>query len=416
MRLWVSGIGCVLMYVVAASADNWPAWRGPHGDGQCNEQKVPLKWNASQNVRWKVGLPSEGNASPIVWKDRVFVTSALEAKGHQRALLCFARKDGKLLWKQSIEYKEDEPTHKNNPYCSATPVTDGERIVVSFGSAGLYCFDFAGNQQWHYDTGKQFHIYGNGSSPILAGDLCILWCGPGERQFLVALNKKTGKIAWRHDEPGGEIGDLMAETWIGSWSSPIIVHVDNHDELIQCMPYKVRGFDPQTGRELWSCGGLDKQVYASPVSTADGVVVILSGFSGPALAVKAGGKGDVTMSHRLWLQSKWTLQWLGSPVLVGDYGYIFGVQQGALCFDVNTGKVMWKERVGSAWNSAVAAAGRLYVVTGDSGDCQVIAAAPKFEVLAVNRLGENVFASVAISDGELFVRSDRHLWCIGEER
>jgi outer membrane protein assembly factor BamB len=381
MQPWLCGLGYILL-LTSAAEDNWPGWRGPFGDGRSTEKNAPLTWNRTENVRWKAALPQPGNSSPIVWADRIFLTCALDAKGQQRALLCFARKDGQLLWKKAIDYKDDEPTHQTNPSCSATPVTDGERIIASFGSAGLFCFDFMGNQQWHYDTGKQFHIYGNGSSPILVGDLCILWCGPGERQFLVAVDKRTGKKIWQHDEPGGEIGDKTAVTWTGSWSSPILVHVDGHDELIQCKPYKVRAFDPKTGRERWFCAGLDKQVYATPVCSNDGVLIILSGFHGPSLGVKAGGMGDVTQTHRLWINTKWTPAWLGSPVIVGDHAYIVGAQHGAMCFEVKTGKLVWNERLNNTWSSAVAAAERLYVIT-ESGDCHVIAAKPKFQELAV---------------------------------
>ena len=287
---------------------------------------VPLKGSRDENVRWKVALPQGGNSSPVVVGEHVFVTCVLDSKGHKRALLCFARKDGQLLWKQETTYEDNEPTHETNPYCSATPVTDGERVIASFGSAGLVCYDFTGKQQWRCDTGKQYHIFGNASSPIIHGNLCFLWCGPGNRQCVVAIDKVSGKKVWQHDEPGGDIGDKTAETWIGSWSTPIIVHVDGHDELVLCVPHKVRAFDPSSGRELWSCDGLDKQVYASPVCSADGIVVALSGFTGPSLAVKAGGKGDVTKTHRLWHAAKGMPEHVGSPVLIGRFWFSCGHQ------------------------------------------------------------------------------------------
>jgi outer membrane protein assembly factor BamB len=256
-----------LLFTGVAIADNWPRWRGPRGDGHCAEENVPLKWSKADNVRWKVALPQGGNSSPIVWGDRIFITQALDAKGHRRAVLCLARKDGELLWQKETEYKENEPTHNTNPACSATPVTDGERVIASLGSAGLVCYDFDGKEQWRYDTGKQYHIWGNASSPILHGELCILWCGPGERQFLLAVDKKTGQKVWQHDEPGGDSGAKGGKAaWIGSWSTPIIVRVDGRDELILCVPQKVKGFDPKTGSELWSCDGLGKLVYTSPIA------------------------------------------------------------------------------------------------------------------------------------------------------
>ncbi len=401
--------------VGVAHADNWPGWRGPHGDGRCDEQSVPVKWSRTENVRWKAALPHAGNSSPVVWGDRIFVTCVLDAKGHKRAVLCFARKDGQLVWQRETEYKDNEPTHETNPYCSATPVTDGERVVASFGSAGLVCYDFQGKELWRYETGKQYHIFGNASSPILHGGLCILWCGPGERQFLVAVDKRTGKKVWQQDEPGGKAGEKTSETWIGSWSTPLIVRIDGHDELIVCVPHKVKAFDPDTGRELWWVDGLDKQFYSSPVCSSDGVVVVLSGFRGPDLAVKPGGKQDVTKTNVSWLSTKGILPRIGSPVIVGEYCYLLGMEEVAMCFEVKTGKRMWKERLpGMSWSSMVAAGGRLYVAN-DDGDCYVLAAQPKFEQIAVNRLEEQVLSSIAISDGDLFVRSYRHLWCIAKK-
>jgi outer membrane protein assembly factor BamB len=340
----------------------------------------------------------------------------LDKQGHKRALLCFARKDGKLLWQQETKYEDNEPTHETNPYCSATPVTDGERVIASHGSAGLVCYDFKGKEQWRYATGKQYHIFGNASSPILHGDLCILWCGPGKRQFLVAVDKKTGRRIWQHDEPGGDPGDPKSVTWIGSWSTPIVVRVNGHDELILAVPFKVRGLNPNTGRELWWCDGLDRQLYASPVSSPDGIVVLLSGFNGPDLAVRAGGTGDVTNSHRLWYQDKRMPERVGSPVVVGDHCFLASTKGFAACFELKTGKQVWNERlVGDSWSSITAAGGRLYVPTRE-GTCHVLAATSKFEQLAVNKLDEQVLSSIAISDGDLFIRSYRNLWCIAEKK
>ena len=404
-----------LVLTATAPADNWPAWRGPRGDGHCAEQNLPLTWSKTENVRWKVKLPGPGNSTPIIWGDRIFLTQALDPKGHRRALMCLSRRDGKPLWQKETEYKEDEPTHKTNPFCSASPVTDGQRVYVSHGTAGLFCYDFDGNEQWHYDLGKLWHIWGTASSPILYGDLCILWCGPGERQLLLAVDKKTGQKVWQHDEPGGNFGSKNTE-WRGSWSTPLIVRVDGHDELVLGVPEKVKGFDPKTGKELWSCAGLGKLVYTSPVSSADGVVVVLAGYGGAAVAVKAGGTGDVTKTHRLWQQTKGIPQRVGSPVIVGEHCYLLNEDETAICFEVNTGKLVWKERLpGQSWSSMVAAGDRLYV-TNQPGDCYVLKAAPKFERLATNSLGERVLSSPAISEGIILIRSYQHLWCIAEQK
>ncbi len=327
-------------------------------------------------------------------------------------MLCFRRSDGHLLWRRDTVYPAKESTHPTNPFCSASPVTDGERVVVSHGSAGLVCYDFDGKELWRRDLGKLEHIWGNASSPVLYRQLAILWCGPGERQFLLAVDKATGKTVWEHQEPGGDYG--QGGNWVGSWATPLIARVGEHDELILGAPGKVKAFDPATGKERWSCAGLSKLIYTSPVVSADGVVVAMSGFHGPALAVRAGGQGDVTTTHRLWHQPERQPQRIGSPVVVGAHAYILNENGLAQCLEVATGKDLWgKERVsGSSWGSMVAAAGRLYV-TNLAGETLVFKASPQFELLARNPLGERVLASVVIADGETFIRSYKHLWCIG---
>jgi outer membrane protein assembly factor BamB len=410
-----------------ASADNWPAWRGSHGDGHSTETKLPLQWSATQNVRWKVPLPDEGNSSPIVWGDRVFITQASDkaswppkpaaggpASANKRSIMCFERATGKLLWQRDTMYPEKESTHPTNPFCSASPVTDGERVIVSHGSAGLMCYDFSGKELWRHDLGKLEHIWGNASSPILHGNLAILWCGPGDRQFLLAVDKTNGQTVWQYDVPGGKSG--QGGEWIGSWCTPLLTRVDGHDELILAAPRVVKGLDPRSGTELWSCTGLGDLVYASPVCSGDGIVVAMSGFGGPALAVRAGGKGDVTKTHRLWHHAQKNDQRVGSPVLVGEHVYLLNATGIAQCFELKTGKDLWnKQRVGGqSWSSIVAASGRLYVGS-HGGDVFVLDASPKFKLLATNALGtkEKVLSSLAAADGELFIRAYRHLWCIG---
>jgi outer membrane protein assembly factor BamB len=406
---------CVVLFSCAAAlpADNWPAWRGPHGDGHSAAKAPPLKWSGTENVRWKTPLPGPGNSSPIVWKDRVFLTQALD-QGQRRAVLCLNRANGKLLWQHETRYTKKESTHETNPYCSASPVTDSERVIASHGSAGLVCYDFDGKELWRKDVGKLEHIWGNASSPILYGDLAILWCGPGERQFLLAVQKTSGATVWKHDEPGGKSGAAGPKEWLGSWCTPLIARVGNHDELILSVPKKVKGFDPKTGKQLWSCGGLGELVYASPVCSADGIVVAVSGYYGPGLGVRAGGTGEVTDTRRLWHHQQRPPQRIGSPVLVGGHAYLLNESGLAQCFDVKTGEDLWKkERVsGETWSSPVHAAGRLYVPTMN-GDTLVLSASPKYELLARNKLGERVLSSLAMAGDEIFIRTYEHLWCIG---
>ena len=188
---------------------NWPGWRGAEGTGVTSEKNLPEKWSVKENVKWRVDLPERSNSSPIVWGDKVFVTQALSGE-KKRTLMCFNRADGKQLWQSGVAYPDNEQTQRDNPYCSATPVTDGERVIVSFGSAGLYCYDFAGKEVWHRDFGKMNHIFGNGSSPMLAGNACVLNFGPDEKARLIAVDKTTGKTIWEVEPPKIEPAELAA--------------------------------------------------------------------------------------------------------------------------------------------------------------------------------------------------------------
>jgi outer membrane protein assembly factor BamB len=404
----------LLALVATLSADDWPAWRGPRGDGNAAAKVPPLKWSRTENVRWKTPLPGPCNSSPVVCKDRVFLTQATD-KGKRRSVLCIDRTDGKILWQRDTPFTGSESTHETNPYCSATPATDGECVIASLGSAGMVCYDLAGKERWRKDLGKLEHIWGNASSPILYGDLAILWCGPGERQFLLAVKKATGETVWQHDEPGGQSGkDGGPRNWRGSFSTPIVARIDGHDELILCVPEKVKGFDPASGKELWSCAGMGKLVYATPVCSADGIVVAVSGFYGPALAVRAGGKGDVTATRRLWHHTQRHPQRIGSPVLIDERVYPVNESGVGQCLDLKSGKDLWeKPRIGGeSWSSWVHVGGRLYLCD-KTGDTVVLSDGPKYEQLARNSLGEEVRASPAVADGEIFLRTYEHLWCIG---
>ncbi len=417
----------LVLCVAVARADNWPNWRGPANQGHTAETNLPLKWDTKTNVRWRVPLPDAGNSTPVVWGDKVFVTQATDktawppkpanggpASAETRLLLCFARADGKELWRATAKYKDLEATHPTSPFCSASPATDGERVYVSHGSAGLYCYDMAGKEVWRHDCGKMEHIWGNATSPILYRDLCILWVGPGENQKLVAVEKKTGKPVWTHTEPGGVSGLGETKAWVGSWSTPIVVTVGDRDELVLSVPDKLKGFDPATGKELWSCGGLGKLVYTSPLSGKDGVIVAMSGYGGPSLAVKAGGTGDVT-AKRLWHNPKANPQRIGTGAIVGEHLYILNDTGIMTCMEVTTGKEVWSERLGSTWSSVLVAGDRLYV-PDKQGTTHVVKAGPKFEPLATNRLGEGMYASLAASDGDVFVRTFKALWCISERK
>ncbi len=437
-------LAAALLLVVCATngrAAGWPAWRGPAGNGICREEALPLRWSPKENIRWRVPLPGPGNSTPIVWGNRVFITQAIE-KDNRRAVICFDRRDGKLLWQSGPTWTERDATHPSNPHCSSSPVTDGRRVVAWFGSAGVYCFDFRGRELWRKDLGQQSHQWGYASSPILYRNLCILNFGPGKRSFLVALDKRTGRTVWERALPsleadakwedfGGdakqakEVGARQVSDIAGSFATPLIVRVPGGDEVVLAYPLRLLAFAPATGEPLWTCDGLNIGAYSSPFSGDGLVAVAADGFTNTLMAVRPGGRGDVSLTHRLWCkfpaESK---ACIGSGVIGQGRLYQVTYMGFAQCFEARTGQSLWEERLtgtgarNSSWSSPVLAEDRLYV-PNQNGDVFVLRASPKFECLATNSIGsEPMNASPAISGGSIYLRTDRHLWCIanGKDR
>ncbi len=418
----------ILVAFLALSAPalpaNWPNWRGgTDGSGVTTEDKLPLHWSATKNVRWKVPLPERGNSTPVVWGDRIFVTQAIE-KEKRRTLMCFAKADGKLLWTKAVTYDAPEGTHPTNSYCSASPSTDGKRVVVCHGSAGVFCYDLEGTELWRRDLGKQEFEWGNASSPVLHGDRVFLYFGPGKGARLLALDAATGRDVWsfaagKVDVTGRTDGFRGGEPGvICTYATPIVVNAGGREELLMPFPRFLRAFDPATGRELWNCDGLNPLVYCSPIF-GEGIVVAMGGFFGTTIAVPAGGSGDVT-AKRLW-QTMRTKNRLGSGVIHGGHVYIFDTDGFAECLELKTGKTVYIERVtaagpkGDSWSSMTLHGDRIYILN-QSGDCHVLRAAPKFEKLTTNAIGSELTnASLAVSGGCFFIRTHEHLWCIGEK-
>jgi len=408
--------------VLPALGEHWPEWRGGEaGSGVTHETDLPLHWSATENVRWKVPLPERGNSTPVVWGERVFITQAV---GEERLVICFDRKDGRELWRGGAASGDPEPASLSNPPCSSSPATDGERVAAWFGSAGLYCFDVEGKELWRLDTGQLDHPRGSASSPVLHKNLCILQVSPGPRSYLLAVDKRTGKEAWRVELPPGEASKDRTDSFagrehaeVGSWSTPIIVHIDGRDELILTLPGMVRAFAPETGKEIWRCGGLSPIIYPSAVYGEETVVAV-SGYGGSELAVHAGGAGDVTETNRLWMHPR-TKQRRGSGVISGGHFFILSTPGIAQCLDLKTGEQVWEARLrgsspqSTSWSSMVLSGDRIYVLN-QAGDTFVIRAGPQFEKLAMSSIGDGLTnASLAVSEGELFIRTHKHLWCIG---
>ncbi|MBL9117853.1 MAG: PQQ-binding-like beta-propeller repeat protein [Verrucomicrobiaceae bacterium] len=408
---------CVIPFVLlvaAAHAGNWPAWRGPNRDGTCDETGLPTKWSATDNVLWKVALPGPGNSTPVIWEDKIFVTQATN-QGKRRELICFDKKSGSELWKQGTDYRDDEPTHGTNPHCAASPAVDGKRVIVSFASAGVFAYDLGGKKLWSKDLGPQKHIWGNGASPVLVGNTVYLNHGPSnDNTKLVALDVDTGEVKWSNSEP--KRPTKGSPDFYGSWSDPLPLVIDGKSQLFMSWPFRVCAINPEDGRELWTCEGLNALVYTSPIYS-EGIVVGMGGYSGMALGVRTGGKGDVTNSHRLWHTPK-NPQRIASGVIHEGHVYIHNDPGIVQCIELNTGKQVWSERLkgqgasGQNWSSVVLSEGKCYTAN-QGGDCFVFKASPKFELLATNPLGEKVIASIAVSDQKLFIRGHRHLFCIG---
>lgn len=409
-------VGSVPSLLMAA---DWPAFRGENGLGIAAEGEYPTEWSSSQNIRWRVPLPGPDNGSPIVVGGKVLVLSA-QNEGRERSTLCFDRSTGKLLWQQKVEFDKVEATHQTNPYCPETPVSDGETVFVWHRSAGMHAYDLEGNRRWTRELGEFHHIWGGGSSPVLYRNLVIQLCGPGERTFLIALNKETGETVWQSEtEPGGSAGEQGR--YVGSWATPVITQIDGEDRLLCPFPTRLAIVDPATGKELASCVGLAREksdlCYTSPM-VGDGHAVILGGFQGPGFGLKLGGAGDITDSHRLWrTRDDGNPQRIGSGVILDGYLYQANADgPGSIeCLDIHTGEQQWKlprSENGAHWGSVVFANGLLYA-TGQRGTTTVFKPNPQqFEPVSINRLGEQTNSTPAFSNGEIFLRTWEALYCI----
>lgn len=398
---------------------DWPGFRGPGGLGISSQRGLPIVWSVSKNVVWKTRLPGPGTSSPITWNDHIFLTCysgyglAKEPAGDlanlKRHLLCFDRTSGKLLWNQEVPAQLPEVKYESfiteHGYASSTPVTDGERVYVFFGRSGVLAFDFQGKQLWRTEVGKYLNAWGSAASPILFRNLVIV-NATVESTALVALDKATGTQVWRVPK----LGDC--------WSTPALVDLaDGTQELILSTQEKLLGFNPVTGARLWECEGPGSGAASSSPIARHGIIYSMgAGTDGAAImALKAGGRGDVTKTHILWKQKKAGANHT-SPVLVGERLYWLSGQ--FWCIRADTGAIVFRERLYQSrgeYVSAVAGDGKIFAFTRRDG-AFVLAAKDTFEQLAHNDLGDDsIFnASPAISHGHLLVRSNAFLYCLGE--
>jgi outer membrane protein assembly factor BamB len=387
------------------AARYWPRWRGPSGQGHVTGTGYPDKWSGTENVLWKVPVPGSGNSSPIVWGDRIFVTTARE-NGRQVSLLAYRRSDGVQLWETFAPEGRTERVHNKNGHASATASTDGKLIYVSFGSRGLMAFDFEGKVVWHQDLGQLSNYWGTAGSPLLYKDRVILYQDHQQGQsFIAAFDAATGKQIWR----------TRRDATVG-WGTPAAIRVDSRDEIIVNGQYAVVAYSPDTGEELWRVGGTTVEVIPTIV-VGHGVLFSSSGRAGPTLAIRPGGKGNVTESHLAWSSPRGS-PFIPSPILVGDHLYMVNDMTSiATSFEARTGKTMWQNRLGAAMREGFSASpvtvdGKIFF-TNDEGETFVLRAGPEFNLLHVNNIGERTLASPALVDGRWYVRTAANLFAIG---
>ncbi|PAY16754.1 serine/threonine protein kinase [Rhodopirellula sp. SM50] len=400
------------MMVSHLDAADWPQFRGPGGQGVTSETNLPLVWSESENVAWKTELPGYGASSPIALGDRLYLTCYSgygidrENSGRMEDLtlhvVCLEN-DGEIVWDQHVQPKLPESERvRDHGYAAATPATDGKFLYVFFGKTGVLKFDLDGNQLWQADVGDRTHGWGCGTSPVLYRNLVIVNASV-ESGSLVAINKDTGEEVWR-------AGGMDA-----SWNTPHLVDVGGgQQELVVSVKDKILAFDPATGAPLWNCDGIPDYVCPSIVSQ-DGVVYVIGGRTSRAIAVRAGGRGDVTDTHRLW-EAKAGANVVSPVIHDGHLYWVSDRNTIAYCVRLADGEVVYAERFrGQPYASALAGDGKLYVVTRNGGT-YVLAAKPEFEQLAHNRLDDrSTFnASPIVADGKLYLRSDKYLYCIGE--
>lgn len=389
---------------LAPAAENWPCWRGPRQDGHSSDTSLPVKWDA-KGVTWKTELKGTGQSSPIIWGDRIFLTTALD-KGQQRVVFCVDRRDGKVLWEKVAWTGQPEPSHYMNGWASATCVTDGELVIAFFGRAGIHCYTVEGEHRWSRDLGSFESPWGVSACPLIVGNLVIQNGDSDADAFIAALDKRTGETVWRTARPDNR-----------GWSSPIVVDANGHRELAINSHSGVRAYDPSTGKELWFCKSFNGRGEPT-VTPGFGMLFTVNGLSGDVYAVRPGGSGDVTKTQMAWHTPRKGGRDTPSPILIDTYLIISDMKGLATCYDAPSGKELWKERIGgNTSGSPIAANGLAYFQT-EAGKTAVIKPGKSLEIVAENDLGasseDELFrASLTPYDGQIFSRSTKYLYCIG---
>jgi outer membrane protein assembly factor BamB len=428
-RALVGLLGIVVGLGAARSwAENWPGFRGPTGQGRSSETNLPRHWTATSNIVWKTELPGQGWSSPVVWGNRVWI-SATTADGARCHLICFDRDSGKVLWNQQVF--EQVPLRKENKNSQATPtpVTDGERVYAVFGGGSIVALSWDGSVLWTNREVSFYSRHGLGASPVLSGDLVIMpfdgsnrvreagqwpnnsaeeqlgWRTPWDRAEIVALNRRTGRRVWTARRGQSRIAH----------ATPVIYREKGQDRMLSIAGDAVQGFDPSNGKRLWTVYCQGEGVVPTPVVAGD-LVVTSSGFEKTTLrGIRLGGNGDVTASHIEWEQKK------GVPTqssLLYVQPLVYAITDGgiATCYEAGSGEIVWQERIGgNHCASPVAADGHLYFLS-EAGETTVAKIGREFQIVARNPVGEKCQASMAVSGGRLFLRTEKNLICVGKPR
>ncbi len=426
--------GHLLLALAPQDPAHWPHWRGPEANGVARTA-APTAWSADENVRWKVELPGRGMSSPVIWDDKLFITTAVstdtdepepppEDSGDDRRggrggaspseqsfeVHCLERSSGKTLWREVARVATPhEGYHRTyGSWASASPVTDGERLYVSFGSQGLYAYALDGKQLWSADPGTRLEMrngFGEGLAPVLAGDALVQVFDHEGTDCILALDRKTGKELWRksRDEPS-------------TWATPLVTDAGGRLEVVTGGTNRVRSYSPANGELLWECGGLGLNAIPALLRSEDRVLA-MSGFRNPRiLAIRLGGKGDLTDSEAVVWSSTKGCAYTASPVLCDGLYYTVSDRGLVSCFDAESGEALYlEERLprGSAVKSSPVAAGEVLYVPTEEGDVHLVRLGPEYQVAGTNSLPEQVFvASPAVAEGALYLRSLTHLFCI----
>jgi outer membrane protein assembly factor BamB len=390
-----------------ASAENWPEFRGPTGQGRYGK-RLATEWSTTKNVVWKQKIPGKGWSSPIVQDGRVFLTTAVpmpDSKDQSLQALCLAANNGALLWQTEV-FRQDGARaariHVKNSHASPTPVTDGERLYVHFGHQGTACLDVTGKILWRNTDLRYAPVHGNGGSPILVAGRLVFSCDGSDKQFIVALDTVTGKVVWKTDRCSQAIKKF-------SFSTPLAIDVQGRKQIISPASDAVMAYDPADGKELWRVEYEGYSVIPRPVY-GHGMLYVCTGYERPRLLALrvAGGQPQV-----IWTATK-AVPHTASPLLDGNELYLISDGGIANCLDARTGKVHWQARVAGSFSaSPLLAAGKIYL-QNEQGETTVVRAGTRLERLAQNTLDERTFASYAVADGAIYLRTEGKLYRIQE--